>query len=160
MRSGKIVRHSRARSRGNRQGEVNRTLPHQPDTRGTIASSKKDKSGQIRSGDDGGEVGDLLASQGFTKAPLSQLNLRQNADCLLPFARARDVTKVAPAEIEHGKSMGLVVVIMPQPAPRLRVRTRQLIQRRGTKLGMLGQKPNDLQSVCITNQTHTAAPGI
>src|SRR5258707_5823056 len=56
--------------------------------------------------------------------------------------------------------MRLVIVIVTQPTPRLIISARQLIQRCGTKFRMHCQEPYDFQSVCITNQTDTPAPGI
>src|SRR5215813_7809219 len=54
--------------------------------------------------------------------------------------------------------MRTVVVVMTQPAPCLVIGAHQLIERSGTELRMLREKPDDFERVHITDHTHTATP--
>ena len=160
VRRGQVVCDARLRARRYRQREVEGPAPHDPHARLPLAAAEELEAREVGPLYLGREPLHVLRGERLGEQLLRERRLAEEARRLLPLALARDVRVVAATVCEDGELVRALVVITSKPAPSLIVRARQVVERRGTKLGVSREEGDNLKRVLVRDDAEASAPRV
>ena len=161
MRRRQIVSDTGTCACGDRQREVQRTLPHEPHAR--LARTLGPEELKPRDRRERGTCRirrHVLALDDRRKPGVGELHLAEEPGRLLPFAIEVDVGEVAAAEIEQRQQMPIILEIVAQVIPRAGVERDQIRKRRGPELWIFRHERHDLERVEVADDAEAAPPRI